>query len=55
LYAPAFTLLLSRWFDGEVATAAAPPWAARLINGAHELYAAVSAKVDVLVKELHEK
>mmetsp|Transcript_12930 Transcript_12930/g.44738 ORF Transcript_12930/g.44738 Transcript_12930/m.44738 type:complete len:504 (-) Transcript_12930:23-1534(-) len=55
MYQLGYQGLPTAWFDGEVATASAPAWAAKLINGAHELYAAVSAKVDVLVKELHEK
>ena len=44
-----------KWFDGNQATADAPPWAALLINGAHELYEAAAKAVDALIGELKQK
>ena len=44
-----------KWFDGNQATADAPPWAATLINGAHELYEATAKAVDALIGELKQK
>ena len=44
-----------KWFDGNQATADAPPWAALLINGAHELYEATAKAVDALIGELKQK
>ena len=44
-----------KWFDGARATPAAPPWAALLVNGAHELYEGVAVAVDRLIAELKKK
>lgn len=44
-----------KWFDGSQATKDAPPWAALLINGAHDLYEAVANTVDKLIEELKKK
>ena len=43
------------WFDGRGATDAAPPWAARLMNEAHELFDLISLKVDAVLEELKRK
>lgn len=44
-----------KWFDGAQATPDCPPWAAILINGAHELYEAAAKVADALIAELKVK
>ena len=54
MYQVGYKLPRPDWFDGSAATAAAPPWARTLIDGAHELYEAAAGAVDALVRELRE-
>ncbi len=55
MYQVGYKLPRPDWFDGSAATAATPPWARTLIDGAHELYEAAAGAVDALVRELSEK
>ena len=54
MYQVGYKLPRPDWFDGSAATAAAPPWARTLIDGAHELYEAAAGAVDALVREMGE-
>ena len=55
MYQVGYKLPRPDWFDGSAATAAAPPWARTLIDGANELYEAAAGAVDALVREMREK